>query len=286
MPPRIVVVTIVAFWAMMTCVLIQREIVPRWRAGSAPAFAIEVTDEAGSPQVEWLVYHQDKHVGRGMTQIRRLPDRTFEMSQRFRFDDFEIPILFARLHIFKLDSVYHVTREGRLLDLSIAGAATLKDAGKFGSVELVAELSGEVKDGGMEPQFKAFGQPVELGLGRIAMDNHGSILNPMHLLHRLPHLQDGQRWKVPLLDPLKMFSAKEIFGQKIPLFASAPTFLEAEVTLEEMNWNRETVPCYRVSYREPAKDEIARTWVRKADGLVLAQEAKQHGYDLSIRRVP
>ena len=63
----------------------------------------------------------------------------------------------------------------------------------------------------------------------LAVAEHGSILNPMHLVHRLPRLQAGQRWKVPLFDPLKIFSAKEIFGQKLPVFSSGAPFLDAEV---------------------------------------------------------
>lgn len=286
MPPRGFVVAIVAFWAAMSYVLIQKEIVPRWRAGMAPAYAIEVTDEAGSPQVLWHVFHKDKQIGHGTTQIRRQTDRTFEMSQRFRFEEFEINAFFSSFAIKKLDSTYRVTREGELRGFTVACEATLQHGGKGPSLDLTGELAGDVKDGFMEPRLKAFGNPVELGLGKIAVDEHGSVLNPMHLLHRLPGLREGQRWKVPLLDPLKMFSAKEIFGQKLPAFTSGPTFLEAEVGRDELAWNRDKVDCLLVTYREPGKDEIARTWVRRADGLVLAQEARHHGYDLSIRRVP
>ena len=37
---------------------------------------------------------------------------------------------------------------------------------------------------------------------------------------------------------------------------------------------------------EPGKESIASTWVRAADGLVLAQETKQNGRAISIRRIP
>ncbi len=282
MPPRGLVIAIVVFWFGTSCLWIQREIVPRWQAGSAPAFSIELSDEVGTPQVEWQVFQNNKKIGRGISHIRRQPDRTFEMSQQFRFDDFEILVL----NIKRLDTVYRVTREGQLLAVHVAGSASIKDAGGP-EFTVNAELSGDVIDGYLEPKLKAFGQPVEFGgLGKIHVAEHGSILNPMHLLHRLPRLQEGQRWQVPLFDPLKMFSAKEILGQKLPALGSSTPFLDAEVFADTLTWNREEVPCFRVSYSEPGKKEIARTWVRRDDGAVLAQESHQHGYEFSIRREP
>lgn len=284
MPPRGIVFAIVVFWLAMTAVLINEEIVPRWRARTAPPYTIEVTDEAGSPQVEWTVLFDERPVGRGLTAVRRQPDRTFEMSQKFRFDDLELPAFVGRLTVRKLDTRYRVTRAGRLLGLHVSGEASLK--GNFGSFDLNAVLEGEVEDGRLAPRLTAFGQTIDLGLEPIAVDEHGSVLNPMHLLHRLPNLQPGQRWSVPLFDPFKMFSAKQILGQQLPKFASSPKVLEAEVTADEMTWNRERVECLRIGYREPAREEIAQTWVRRDNGLVLEQVARQPGGMIRIRRVP
>src|SRR5207249_2935799 len=105
-PPRGFVVAVVAFWLATTCVLIQRDILPRMRAGDAPAYTIEITDEAGSPQVEWLVYRKNEQIGRGLTQVLRQPDRTFELSQRFRFESFDIPVLFAKFSLKRLETKY------------------------------------------------------------------------------------------------------------------------------------------------------------------------------------
>ena len=63
MPPRGFVFAIVVFWVGTTCLLVERSILPRWRAGSAPAYAIELTDEVGSPQVSWEVYRGEAKIG-------------------------------------------------------------------------------------------------------------------------------------------------------------------------------------------------------------------------------
>src|SRR5206468_1199188 len=93
MPPRGLVVAVIVFWFGTSCLLFLRAILPRWQAGAAPAFAIELTDEVGSPQVSWDVYRGEAKIGDGITHIRRQPERTFEMSQRFRFDDFKVLVL-------------------------------------------------------------------------------------------------------------------------------------------------------------------------------------------------
>jgi hypothetical protein len=242
-----------------------------------------LTDEVGSPQVSWDVYRRDTKIGRGITHIRLNTDRTFEMSQHFSFDDFKVLVL----NVKRLDTVYRVTREGQLLAIKVSGQASISDMLGFGAFELIADLDGEVKDGYLEPKLKAFGSPVDfIGFEKIKVAEHGSVLNPMHLVHRLPRLQVGQHWKVPLFDPLKMFSAKEILGNKLPVFPSSPPYLDAEVFADRMTWNRGEVDCLRVDYSEPGKDRIACTWVRRADGLVLAQDTRQQGHDFSIRRVP
>jgi hypothetical protein len=283
MPPRGFVIAVIVFWIGTSCLLFERAILPRWQAGAAPEFAIELTDEVGSPQVSWDVYRGKAKVGAGITHIRlrRQPERTFEMSQQFRFDDFKV----VAISVKRLDTVYHITREGRLLAIRVSGQANI-----FGTIEVNADLEADVQDGFLEPKLKlkASGAPIDVvTIDKIEVAEHGNILNPMHLVHRLPRLQEGQRWQVPLFDPLKMFEKVKVLGAPLPFLPSSPTSLDAQVFADTMRWNHEDVACLRVDYRVPGKDElVARTWVRRADGLVLAQDAQQHGQEFSIRRVP
>lgn len=285
MPSRGIVAAILLLWLGSTSLLITREIVPRWRMSEAPAYSIDITDEVGAPQAEWEVVHRDQVIGRGYSQIRRREDRTFDMGQRFKFSDLELPVLVATLVVRKLESNYHVTRDGNLLGLHVQSWARLKNDKGDLPVELEAEIVAKVEDGLLRPQLRVFGTAVEVpGLRPVDVSEHGNVLNPMHLVHRLPGLREGQRWRVPLLDPLKMFSAKELIGHS--LGGAAFPHLEAEVDLEILTWNKEDVPCLRIQYREPGKDIVAATWVRRRDGLVLAQQAKHAGYEFMIRRLP
>ena len=278
MPSRIIIAGIFVFWLASVGLLFYREVLPRWRTESAPAYAIEITDEVGSPTAEWQMFDKDKLIGRGNSKIRRTADRNFEMSQTFTFTDLEINVVLAKMAVKRLESVYRVTPKGDLLGLEVKSKAGLKDA--KGLIEFEAELTGDVVDGWLTPKLKLFGSPVELpGFGKIAIGEHGSILNPMHLVHRLPGLREGQHWRVPLLDPFKMFKANDLIGPALP-------FLDAEVVAAETTWNDRVVDCLKIIYREPGKDVVAATWVRRSDGLVLAQDARQSGYDISIRRVP
>jgi hypothetical protein len=289
MPPRGFVVAVVAFWLAMTCVLVQRDLLPRWRTDDAPPFAIEFTDEAGSPQVEWLVFRKGEQIGRGLTQVRRQPDRTFELSQRFRFDRFDVQVLVAKFALKRLDTTYRVTRDGQLLSFNVNAVASIADW-NAAPIEFTGEIDGVVKDGLLNVNLTAMNQPLKVaGLGKIPVAENGSFLNPMHLVHRVPGLEVGRRWRVPLFDPTEAFASIEIFGHKLPPvpgLADRPSFLEAEVFADTLTWNREPVECLRISYRTPGKDETARTWVRRSDGIVLGQDARQLGSELSIRRTP
>jgi hypothetical protein len=279
MPSRAVVAAVLLFWLGSTTLLIYREVVPRWRAGAAPPFHIDLTDEVGSPQAGWNVFHQDRQIGRGFSQVRRLEDRSFELKQKFRFDDFELPL---GLVLKTFESAYRVTPEGKLLGLRVNGKVgfPLNLGG-----DLDAEMNAEVKDGLLTPRFTVAGQPIDmLGGGSLDFSEQGSILNPMHLVHRLPGLREGQRWKVALLDPLKMFAANELVGKVLP--RPAFPFLEAEVGTDTIEWNGQETPCFQVVYREPGRRVVAGTWVRRVDGLVLAQEARHEGYEFTIRRIP
>ena len=279
MPSRGTVAAVLLFWLGSTGVLIYREIGPRLRAGAAPPYHIELTDEVGSPQADWEVFHKDHVIGRGFSQVKRLPDGAFVLDQKFRFDDFELPL---GLLLRKFDSAYRVTPEGNLLAIYVRGQVGLPGERRS---EFDAEMSAEVKDGKLTPQVTVSGHAVPmLGGGAVDVSEHGSILNPMHLVHRLPRLREGQHWKVPLLDPLKMFAANDVLGKVLP--GSALPYLEAEVGTAPFEWDGRETPCYHVVYREPGRRIVAATWVRRVDGLVLAQEAHNDGYDFLIRRLP
>src|SRR5207247_1843378 len=102
----------------------------------------------------------------------------------------------------------------------------------------------------------------------------GSILNPMHLVHKISGLREGRTWSIPLMDPLRavpdalrglMSGKKRVVDHVI-----------AKVTAEDREWQGAMVPCFKIEYAKPDEAPLAATWVRRRDAVVLEQWA---GYE-------
>jgi hypothetical protein len=195
-------------------------------------------------------------------------DDWYEFRSAFHYDKFVI----GPAHIKSLDSMYRVGKDGNLR--SISAKAVVKTAG----VELDVGVEGTVENGFLEPRIIGmFAQKLD----KIPMKQQGNVLNPMHLVNKLRGLREKQMWKIPLLDPLASLKDKFIAAQG----GSMPVLI-AEVKSDSLTWDRKLVSCYKIEYYEPGKEVVARTWVRKTDGLVLQQEASHLGFDMVLQRVP
>jgi hypothetical protein len=82
-----------------------------------------------------------------------------------------------------------------------------------------------------------------------------------------------------MLDPLG--------SAKLPGAKAGQTMqsLIAEVKTGDLTWDKKKIACFVIEYAEPGKEPVARTWVRRSDGLVLQQEASHMGIDLVLERV-
>lgn len=277
MPPRSVIAGILVFWLGMTSWYVVRErIVPWLRDDSPAAFRIELTDEVGVSTVNWKVLFQQKPVGQGRTETKMLHDRTFELSSYFRFDALS-PV--KNVDVKNFHTAYRVDREGTLLGISAKAVVET-----FG-VNVTMEMDDAVESGKLTLHPKVvFGEQTINAppIGPSDLSRRGSILNPMHPMNRLPGLRAGQRWRVPLFDPMEASSSVPGLAQ---LADSGPKELEAEVTLADYDWNGEATPVFKIDYRKPGMEPIiAGTWVRREDDLVLQQWAHHGHYELTLVR--
>ncbi len=289
MPPRLVSLAIIVFWTTMTGWLLYREVWPRYRAGEPPPFSIDLTEEVSALPISWTIFQKGERAGTGQSQVLRMPDRTFELRSLFRFDaiDLKLPLLAGadeKPQVRKLMCAYHVTDAGRLLGLSSSVILGFPIDPKQFALDIELELHGEVSEGvlRLQPRGLLGGTEVKelasmlklVGLGELQIPVRGSVLNPMHLLNRVPGLHLGQSWRVPLLDP--------------GLSGASLAELEATVGQDLLSWHDGMVPCYKIEYREPGnKQEVrAATWVRQRDGLVLRQDAGFGGREFVIQRDP
>lgn len=267
MPPRWLTGIIVLFWLSTTGWLVYRESLSRTHHGEPPPFAIDLTDEVSANTIAWNALEKGEKIGMGRSWVQRRKDRTFEFRSEFRFHDLSV---YKVLKFRKMTSMYRVAADGRFR--ALAAEVYLENNPLID----ILEVSGELQDGYVIPRVKGqvgkttFDIPFN---DKIKVPEHSNILNPMHLLSRINGLQEGQSWRIPLLQP---FSA-QFPGQRIPE-------LEAEVFRDHLHWQDMDVPCFRIDYREPGKKVTARTWVQIRDGLVLQQEASHQGRELVLQR--
>jgi hypothetical protein len=275
MPSRFVVLGIVLFWVASMSWLTVREVLPRFQSGDPPPFVIDLTDEVSASAINWAVLHKNKRVGSGFSTVSRAEDNAYNLKSEFKFDKFE---LFNTLPIRKLSSRYQITPEGNLLEVEAKVYVGEIGIDLLNLLPDSVEFKGKVREGFFHPQVVIhFGsKPKALDfLEPVRVSGHGSIMNPMHLLNRVAGLHAGQRWVIPLLDPV---------GPVAPGAQVTIPKLEAEVHADTLTWAETEVPCFRIDYREPGGDLKARTWVRRRDGLVLQQQANHEPLELLLIR--
>ncbi|MBM3993028.1 MAG: hypothetical protein FJ303_02565 [Planctomycetes bacterium] len=278
MPSRIVTAAIILFWLTMTGWLVYREVVPTMIADASPTYTPDLTDEIGSPQISWTILHNGKRTGGATSQVISNADRSFTFRTAYRFRQFS----YLGIEIRSIEVKYNISDAGKLQSLAtkhtILAPLLSKD-------EIRLEMKGAVANGVYRPTF--FLNDVEEKLpdfGEIRFDQTGNIVNPMHLFNRLRGLRDGQTWKVPRPDPLQ--GLKKQLPAAFAKQLSGST-LTAAVSVDTLEWDQREVQCFKIEYRELGKkDLIGRTWVRKADGLVLQQEQSELGMNFTIQRTP
>lgn len=268
MPSRLGIFAIILFWLTSTTWLIVREIVPLFRTGEPPAFFTDVTDEVRGTTITWKILRKGQNIGWGESQVEPRSDRTFLLSSILRFKDF--PILVA--DVTKIAGRYRVDRDGNLKEL----ATEVRIA--IGGRSMQGEIKGAVRDGVLSPRIFIDGIETDLGPLQpkpVNVGVHGNVLNTMHLVNKIPGLYAGRSWRVPLIDPL---------GALLPGQKSDMSVLIAVVGEDDLAWQNQQTPCFRIDYAEPGKKVVAHTWARRSDGLVLQQEAIQHDIDLVLVR--
>jgi hypothetical protein len=281
MPPRLITGAILAFWLAMTGLLIQREVVPMMLADVSPSFQPDLTDEIGSPVVAWTVLRDGKRIGTASSSVRSNDDRSFEFQSSYLFNHFTM----GPVEIHQIDQTYRVSEEGKLLTLVAkfigkSAAAVLL----LGKPDFTLELKGEVVHDEMVPRFFLNNDEKTPDIGKIKFVQKGNFVNPMHLLNRSRGLREEKTWTINLPD-FQAGTNDQFIGNLIKQ-AGGPSVLIAEVTTDSLTWNQKEVACYKIEYHEPGKEVTVRTWVRKADSLVLQQDTSQFGFDLVLRRIP
>jgi len=291
MPRWPVRLAIVAFWLAVTGWLIARDVWPALRTGEAPPFTIDLADEAQihAIRTRWVILRgegaTEKKIGRARTWVKYLAaDDTFEMNEEL--EELTLSKGLVTVKVPRMLSTYRVTPEGDLRAMSVQLLAAVRVFPGLMTLDLAASVSGEVRDGQYWPTCRiesaAWGK-LNPEMQPVPVARHGAVLNPLHPVNRIAGLRPGQRWRMPIVDPLSdALSAKA--NEFLPAAPPGPRSLDAEVLPEEhiLVWEGKEIPCLVIQYR--GDDVTARTWVRRRDGLVVRQEAVQLGERVVLQR--
>lgn len=288
MPSRLWCLAILALWVATLGWFVRREILPHYWADAPPLFQIDLSDEAmrQSIPVRWSLSRNGKHLAPVNTLVKfNEADDTFSViSDVFRFE--LVKLRDTALYVEKFRNVYRVTRRGAIIGMQTHVVV------KIGGETMEVDIAADIVDGRAVPRCKVKSPWINLEptLEPITVATGGG-LNPMHPVHRINGLRVGQRWTMPLIDTLADVQraaiegvVKKMAGLSLPsLGNSHRQTLVAEVTGPTiLEWNGLDHECLVIEYRG---DELAgKTWVRRADGLVLRQEARNGSDELVMQR--
>jgi len=222
MPPRLVSLTIVAFWLGMLVWLFFRDLWPSVRPGEPPRYTIMASEEAarqGSP-VRWNVFRDGVHLYdletrttyhergedgaiedsfemRAFARAVKPPDRKAPVRRLRSFirigRDGELRAVNAQLHLVVAEWEVLIDVEGQVLERQVLPCWRVKAWPKdeFHSEERVFDRE-SLSETAPEYQFETPFPPLEFA-------ERGIVLNPLHPPNRLDTLRPEQQWRMPLV---------------------------------------------------------------------------------------
>ncbi len=280
MPARPYVLAIIAFWLASSGWLFHKEVWPRLRSGEPPPYTIDLADEARQHNIvpiRWAIHRNGVKIGIAKTTVRfHESDDTFELRGEIESINLGAASI---VQIREMMGKYRITRDGNLreLEVNLTAAFTIP-----GQVPFTAKgrLEGQVKDEKFFPRCRIDSAlfSKEFVLDPVPISSSGNVLNPLHPVNRINGLSPGQRWRTPLVDPLRDLPAT-IFGT-----SPGVRMLNAEV-LPELQlhwWNGRDRECYVIEYM--GEDIVAHVWVREKDGMVLRHDTTIRGEEMVLER--
>jgi hypothetical protein len=274
MPPRVVCVAILLYWAVAVSSLVRRDLLPELRFARPPdllsiaraayrdkasRWSVLVIDDPAHPDIR-------RSVGEAVTGSTQQGDGSVLLTSRVRFDSGSLlrSTAFASSSQVEIEiiSTCDIDRTGNLRSFS-AVVRSKADAQEILSVE------GHLNSAGDALEVATHGPlPIMNHTRMFPYQQRSLVQNAMEPFDYLPGLQVGQRWESRSVNPLN--------GRIEPV--------RVEVTRKTViHWDNQPVTTWEVEQRATAL--TARTWVR-SDGLVLRQEVPLPLVKLVLERQP
>lgn len=195
----------------------------------------------------------------------------------------------------RMESSYRVNRQGQLLalDVKFEAGVTIHLFGAQTINGIKAELDGKVVDSKFQGHYKVslpaniplppdVGKRLEGDIQPVTLSYNGSVLCPYHPVNRIRGLRPGQKWRVPLVNPVEEVIQHSFLGSN-----QKPRFIDAHVLPQPqlLPDSEQPIRCLVIEY--DSEELQPRTFVQQNTGLVLRQEALvSGGQRLIIQRDP
>ncbi len=168
MPPRFLILTIVAAWLACTGFLLHRDVVPKFITYDGPPFTINLEEEARFNEVGWEVNRNGQAWASARTSVKRRRDGTFDLHGIiYDFSKINQPVEGVQLIMAK--TRYHIAEDGRPLEVTatisariLPGPAALGETSKDPPISLELKLSGTLEGNKLRPRLSLkFGDKPE-----------------------------------------------------------------------------------------------------------------------------
>jgi hypothetical protein len=264
MPPRLVCLAILVYWAVAAVGLVNRDLIPELSVGGPPDLRTIASAGEDAGPVRWSVQVIDnparpeerRNVGQALTESKRSAGGWIEMTSTVSFDSGQLlkntalaPKAGDRI---EFKSTYEVDPSGNLRSFH-AGVRSESDLDELLRIDGRLKFHATEKKQVMEVVARG---PLPFLNRTVTFEyqDRGVVGSNLGPLDRLPGLQVGQRWDERVANPLS--------GQV--------ETVRAEVKARDViYWNQGPVETLVVVHQSPGLS--ARTWVRR-DGVVLRQE--------------
>jgi hypothetical protein len=268
---------VIVFWCLTTGWLVVAKILPSLLPGSPPGYQAIYSANGGLIPVAWTVLWKEQSIGWAVSDSERDASGQVTVETALKFD---------RLPIEQLLPAMIKPWMGRVLgraapvDVEARGTMLIDPRGQLQEFRSVVELpggvdrvvlDGTVDDGHITIRLRSGGLSYETSR---YLPSNAAISDALSPQATMPGLATGQRWTVPVCNPLRGGNG-------------ALEVMYAEVAAEEtLFWNDRLVRVDLVVYRDDPSEHhepSCRIWVDRG-GRVLKQESGMFGGKLTFLR--
>lgn len=261
---------VIVAWLVTMYWLMNEKVLPPLRYGEPPSYREVIEAQSQDPVVGWQVTWKGSPLGWALTNTKLQSTGLTEIHGRVHFNNFPVRALMPTwlqpfVGITKKSSPQFSLDAGSMMLIDTFGRLMRFDSA-ISMPPLLDEINvrGAMEGGDLQLVIRSGGQSFS---HEISLPPKALVSDSLSPQTRLPGLHIGQRWSVPVLNP--------IWPSKSPMEIISATVESSDVIMWDGEPQRTLVVVYRRDTGTASKGNRnvqGRLWVR-GDGVVLRQEA-------------